>query len=59
MGLKNKFTNKFTKEVGNKVLNIEDIKEKHQLPVNLFEVDERRERAQALVKKEIAIVIKC
>lgn len=52
MGLKNKFTNKFTKEVGNKVLNIEDIKEKHQLPVNLFEVDERRERAQALVKKK-------
>ena len=42
MGLKNQFT----KEVGNKVLNIEDIKEKHQLPVNLFEVDERRERGR-------------
>ncbi|WP_251516065.1 MULTISPECIES: DUF697 domain-containing protein [Staphylococcus] len=52
MGIKNKVTNKFTQKVGNKVLNIEEISEKSNLPVTSDDIAERRQRAQTLVKKK-------
>ena len=52
MGIKNKVTNKFTQKVGNKVLNIEEISEKSNLPVTSDDIAERRQRSQTLVKKK-------
>ncbi|MEP9851607.1 DUF697 domain-containing protein [Staphylococcus aureus] len=52
MGFKNKITNSVTQKVGNKVFNIEDVKSKSNLPSTNIEVEERRERAQALVRKK-------
>ncbi len=52
MSFKNKITNKFTNKVGNKVLKIEDIKQKSSIPTTNIEIEERRERAQALVRKK-------
>lgn len=52
MSFKNKITNKFTNKVGNKVLKIEDIKQKNNMPTTNIEIEERRERAQALVRKK-------
>lgn len=52
MSFKNKITNKLTNKVGNKVLKIEDIKQKSNIPTTNIEIEERRERAQALVRKK-------
>ncbi|SCS49960.1 DUF697 domain-containing protein [Staphylococcus caeli] len=52
MGFKNKLTNNVTQKVGNKVLNIEDIKQKSNLPTSNIEIEERRKRAEALVRKK-------
>lgn len=52
MSFKNKITNKITNKVGNKVLKIEDIKQKGNLPTTNIEIEERRKRAQALVRKK-------
>ena len=52
MSIKNKITNSVTQKVGNKVLNIEDVKNKNNLPTTHIELEERRERAQAIVRKK-------
>ncbi|AYX89509.1 DUF697 domain-containing protein [Staphylococcus cohnii] len=52
MSFKNKITNNVTQKVGNKVLNIEDIKNKSSIPTTNIELDERRKRAQAIVRKK-------
>ncbi|MGV2419934.1 MAG UNVERIFIED_CONTAM: DUF697 domain-containing protein, partial [Staphylococcus saprophyticus] len=52
MGFKNKITNNVTQKVGNKVLKIEDIKQKSNIPTTNIEIEERRKRAQALVRKK-------
>ncbi|MDT3982122.1 DUF697 domain-containing protein, partial [Staphylococcus ureilyticus] len=52
MSFKNKITNNVTQKVGNKVLNIEDIKNKSDIPTTNIELDERRQRAQAIVRKK-------
>ncbi|MDU0461101.1 DUF697 domain-containing protein [Staphylococcus ureilyticus] len=52
MSLKNKITNNVTQKVGSKVLNIEDIKNKSDIPTTNIELDERRQRAQAIVRKK-------
>ncbi|PTF43384.1 DUF697 domain-containing protein, partial [Staphylococcus cohnii] len=44
--------NNVTQKVGNKVLNIEDIKNKSDIPTTNIELDERRQRAQAIVRKK-------
>ncbi|MDN8746056.1 DUF697 domain-containing protein, partial [Staphylococcus aureus] len=41
MGIMNKFTSGVTNKVGNKVLNIEEIKEKSNLPTTKEELAER------------------
>ena len=45
-------SNKISETVGNKVLNIENIKRKNTLPVTTSEINERRQRAENLVKKK-------
>lgn len=52
MSFKNKITNNVTQKLGNKVLDIEDVKNKSNLPTTNIEIEERRERAQTLVKKK-------
>ena len=52
MSFKNKINNNLTHKVGNKVLNIEDIKNKSDIPTTNIELDERRQRAQAIVRKK-------
>ncbi|MCI2773356.1 DUF697 domain-containing protein [Staphylococcus petrasii] len=52
MGIMDRFTNNMTNKVGNKVLNMEEIKEKSALPTTKEEIKERRARAEALVKKK-------
>lgn len=52
MGFKNKITNNVTQKVGNKVLNIEDINNKGSIPTTHSEIEERRQRAEALVRKK-------
>ena len=42
MSIRNKMTNRVTNTVGNKVLNIEEIKEKSNLPVTQNELQQRR-----------------
>lgn len=51
MSFKNKITNNVTQKVGNKVLNIEDINNKGSIPTTHSEIEERRQRAEALVRK--------
>jgi uncharacterized protein (DUF697 family) len=50
--LKNKVTNKLTNKFGNKVLNIEEIDAKNNLPTTNDEIANRRERAEALIRKK-------
>lgn len=52
MGIMNKFTNGVTNEVGNRVFNIEEIKEKSNLPTSQEEITERRAKAESIVKKK-------
>ncbi|MGO3050218.1 DUF697 domain-containing protein [Staphylococcus casei] len=52
MSFKNKITNNVTQKLGNKVLDIEDVRNKSNLPTTNTEIEERRERAQTLVKKK-------
>ncbi|MDT3959091.1 DUF697 domain-containing protein [Staphylococcus kloosii] len=52
MGIKNKVTNKLTNKFGNKVLNIEEINAKNNLPTTNDEIANRRERAEALIRKK-------
>lgn len=52
MGIKNKVTNKLTNKFGNKVLNIEEIDAKNNLPTTNDEIANRRERAEALIRKK-------
>ncbi|UDI78645.1 DUF697 domain-containing protein [Staphylococcus taiwanensis] len=52
MGIMNKFTNGVTNEVGNRVFNIEEIKEKSNLPTSQEEIAERRAKAESIVKKK-------
>ena len=52
MSIRNKMTNRVTNTVGNKVLNIEEIKEKSNLPVTQNELQQRRAQAENLVKKK-------
>ncbi|MGQ5218626.1 DUF697 domain-containing protein [Staphylococcus equorum] len=52
MSFKNKITNNVTQKVGNKVLNIEDINNKGSIPTTHSEIEERRQRAEALVRKK-------
>lgn len=44
MGIMNRFSSGVTNKVGNKVLNIEEIKEKSILPTTKEEIAERRDR---------------
>lgn len=52
MGIKNKVTNKLTNKFGNKVLNIEEVDAKNNLPTTNDEIANRRERAEALIRKK-------
>ncbi|MGU3342787.1 DUF697 domain-containing protein [Staphylococcus succinus] len=52
MSFKNKITNNVTQKLGNKVLDIEDVRNKSNIPTTNIEIEERRERAQTLVKKK-------
>jgi uncharacterized protein (DUF697 family) len=52
MGIKNKVTNKLTNKFGNKVLNIEEIDAKNNLPTTNDEIANRRERAEVLIRKK-------
>ncbi len=52
MGIRSKFTNDITNKVGNELLNIEEIKEKNNLPKTREELERRREQALTLVKKK-------
>ena len=52
MGIRSKFTNDITNKVGNSLLNIEEIKEKSNLPTTQEELKQRREKALTLVKKK-------
>lgn len=52
MGIKNKVTNKVTNKFGYKVLNIEEIDAKNNLPTTNDEIANRRERAEALIRKK-------
>ncbi|WHI69531.1 DUF697 domain-containing protein [Staphylococcus epidermidis] len=52
MGIRSKLTNNITNKVGNSLLNIEEIKEKGDLPTTQEELRQRRERAETLVKKK-------
>lgn len=52
MGIRSNLTNKFTNKVGNKVFNIEEIKEKSILPTSDAEIQERRQKAEAIVRKK-------
>lgn len=52
MGIRSKFTNDITNKVGNELLNIEEIKEKNNLPKTKEELARRREQALTLVKKK-------
>lgn len=52
MGIKNKVTNKLTNKFGNKVLNIEEVDAKSNLPTTNDEIANRRERAEALIRKK-------
>ncbi len=45
-------SNKISETLGNKVLNIENIKRKNALPVTTSEISERRQRAESIVKKK-------
>ena len=58
MGIRSKLTNNITNKVGNSLLNIEEIKEKGDLPTTQEELRQRRERAETLVK-EIATFLRC
>ena len=51
MGIRSKLTNNITNKVGNSLLNIEEIKEKGDLPTTQEELRQRRERAETLVKR--------
>lgn len=52
LGIRTKFTNDITNKVGNSSLNIEEIKEKGDLPTTKDELRHRREIAESLVKKK-------
>ncbi|MBF7017429.1 DUF697 domain-containing protein [Staphylococcus durrellii] len=52
MGIKNKVTNKLTNKFGNKVLNIEEVNAKDNLPTTNDALADRRERAEALIRKK-------
>ncbi|MCH4355043.1 hypothetical protein HMPREF2564_11880 [Staphylococcus sp. HMSC068D03] len=52
MGIMNRFSSGVTNKVGNKVLNIEEIKEKSILPTTKEEIAERRVKAETIVKKK-------
>ena len=52
MSFTNKITNDVTSKIGNKVLNIEEIKEKSNIPTTKAELKERHRRAMSLVKKK-------
>ena len=52
LGIRSKFTNDITNKVGNELLNIEEIKEKNNLPKTKEELARRREQALTLVKKK-------
>ncbi|MFL0501257.1 DUF697 domain-containing protein [Staphylococcus arlettae] len=52
MSIKNKITNNLTNKVGNKVLDIEEIKQKSNIPTTQQEIADRRDRAMALVRKK-------
>lgn len=52
MGIRSKLTNNITNKVGNSLLNIEEIKEKGDLPTTQEELRQRRGRAETLVKKK-------
>lgn len=52
MGIMNRFSSGVTNKVGNKVLNIEEIKEKSILPTTKEEIAERRAKAETIVKKK-------
>ncbi|MBO1198916.1 DUF697 domain-containing protein [Staphylococcus simiae] len=52
MGFKNSIATNFTNKLGNSVLNIEEINEKNSMPVTSEELQQRRNRAEALVKKK-------
>ncbi|MBI5975424.1 DUF697 domain-containing protein [Staphylococcus canis] len=45
-------SSKITQTIGNKVLNIDNISHKDQLPVSIKEIEERRKYAENLVKKK-------
>ena len=51
LGIRSKFTNDITNKVGNELLNIEEIKEKNNLPKTKEELARRREQALTLVKR--------
>ena len=52
MGIMNRFSSGVTNKVGNKVLNIEEIKEKSILPTTKEEIAEHRAKAETIVKKK-------
>ena len=57
MGIMNRFSSGVTNKVGNKVLNIEEIKEKSILPTTKEEIAERRAKAETIVTSAVLKVI--
>ncbi|MCU5745630.1 DUF697 domain-containing protein [Staphylococcus sp. SQ8-PEA] len=52
MSFKNKITNDVTNKIGSKVLNMEEIKDKSNIPTSEHELNERHKRALSLIKKK-------
>ncbi|MGN5884050.1 DUF697 domain-containing protein [Staphylococcus simulans] len=52
MGIKDKFIKGTTDKIGHKVLKIDPVSKKGRLPVNAKDLQERRERAEELVRKK-------
>ncbi|WP_151096077.1 DUF697 domain-containing protein, partial [Staphylococcus aureus] len=52
MGFKNNLTSNLTNKIGNSVFKIENINEKGAMPTTIKELNERRQRAEAIVKRK-------
>ncbi|HHV8920116.1 TPA: DUF697 domain-containing protein [Staphylococcus aureus] len=52
MGFKNNLTSNLTNKIGNSVFKIENINEKGAMPTTIKELNERRQRAETIVKRK-------
>lgn len=58
MGIMNRFSSGVTNKVGNKVLNIEEIKEKSILPTTKEEIAERRAKSRNNCEEEVTFIFR-